>query len=289
MKDKTDVSIIVPCYNQAQYLDEALKSVLDQTYANWECIIVNDGSTDNTEEVALSWCAKDIRFKYFFQENGGLSSARNLGLDNVNGEYIQFLDSDDTINKFKLERQLKYFDDKIAIVICDYFPFDQETGTFVNRRYMDPFPGFENYKKDIINKWESDLSIPCHCVLFKAKLLHQKRLIRFEQSLPNHEDWVFWVKLFHYAYGIYNLKEVLANYRIHNESMCTDNVKMNRGFILACKANQSFFESIGDKISLELCLKKLKLLETKKTFKYKSFINFFIPPVIFKILNKLSK
>jgi glycosyltransferase involved in cell wall biosynthesis len=63
------ISIIVPCYNQAQYLDEALNSVLNQTYENWECIIVNDGSPDNTEFVAQKWCAKDIRFKYIFQKN----------------------------------------------------------------------------------------------------------------------------------------------------------------------------------------------------------------------------
>lgn len=66
------VSVIVPCYNQAKYLSEALQSVLDKTYENWECIIVNDGSPDNTEEVAKQWVEKDSRFKYFYKENGGL-------------------------------------------------------------------------------------------------------------------------------------------------------------------------------------------------------------------------
>ena len=63
------ISVIVPCYNQAQYLDECLQSVLEQTYPNWECIIVNDGSPDNTEEVAKLWIEKDKRFKYFWKEN----------------------------------------------------------------------------------------------------------------------------------------------------------------------------------------------------------------------------
>lgn len=72
------ISVIVPCYNQAQYLDECLQSVLDQTYQNWECIIVNDGSPDNTEEIALRWTKKDSRFRYLKKENEGLSSARNL-------------------------------------------------------------------------------------------------------------------------------------------------------------------------------------------------------------------
>ena len=82
------ISIIVPCYNQAQYLDECLQSVLDQTYHNWECIIVNDGSPDNTEEFANKWTAKDSRFKYLLKTNGGLSSARNAGIETANGEWI---------------------------------------------------------------------------------------------------------------------------------------------------------------------------------------------------------
>ncbi len=88
------ISVIVPCYNQAQYLDECLQSVLDQTYQDWECIIVNDGSPDNTEEVAKKWLAKDSRFKYFYKENGGLSSARNAGIKDSIGQFIFFLDFD---------------------------------------------------------------------------------------------------------------------------------------------------------------------------------------------------
>ena len=77
------VSIIVPCYNQAQYLDDCLQSVLDQTYQDWECIIVNDGSPDNTAIIASVWTARDPRFKYIYKENGGLSSARNAGRPTV--------------------------------------------------------------------------------------------------------------------------------------------------------------------------------------------------------------
>ena len=67
------ISVIVPCYNQAQYLDECLQSVLDQTYTDWECIIVNDGSPDNTEEIAKNWVEKDTRFIYLSKENGGFA------------------------------------------------------------------------------------------------------------------------------------------------------------------------------------------------------------------------
>ncbi|MFV8358229.1 glycosyltransferase family 2 protein, partial [Flavobacterium sp. XS1P32] len=87
------VSIIVPCFNQAQYLSEALKSVLEQTYENWECIIVNDGSPDDTKQIAQKWVEKDSRFKYIFKENGGLSSARNEGINYAKGTFILPLDA----------------------------------------------------------------------------------------------------------------------------------------------------------------------------------------------------
>ena len=82
------VSIIVPCYNQAHYLDESLQSLLDQTYTNWECILVNDGSPDATEEIAKQWEARDSRFVYLYKENGGVSSARNLGIATAKADFI---------------------------------------------------------------------------------------------------------------------------------------------------------------------------------------------------------
>ncbi len=282
------VSIIVPCYNQAQYLDEALQSVLEQTYTNWECIIVNDGSPDNTKEVAKKWVEKDSRFQYLYKENGGLSSARNAGLEKAKGAYIQFLDSDDLLNKYKLEKQVTCFSKNVDIVICDYFPFDDETGSFLRKRYKNPFPDLVSYKNDIISKWELELSIPCHCVLFKTKLLNQKT-VKFDESLPNHEDWVFWVKIFYSCHGIFNLNHSLVSYRIHKESMCADEIMMNNGFLLACKKNQSFFESIGDNRALELCLKTSKHTENKEDFNFTKIFKLFIPPIFFILIKKLFK
>ena len=111
------ISVIVPCYNQAQYLDECLQSVLDQTYQNWECIIVNDGSPDHTEEVANKWLEKDPRFRYIDKENGGLSSARNAGLKEAKGEWIQFLDCDDKINTISFELLTKIIAEKKVEII----------------------------------------------------------------------------------------------------------------------------------------------------------------------------
>lgn len=120
------ISVIVPCYLQAEYLDECLQSVYDQTYSNWECIIVNDGSLDNTEEIAKRWLEKDNRFRYIYKENGGLSSARNAGIREAKGEWIQFLDSDDMIHKSKFIDSKLYFEN-CDLTITDFQLFNSES------------------------------------------------------------------------------------------------------------------------------------------------------------------
>lgn len=99
MKADVFISVVVPCYNQAHYLSDSLQSVLDQSYANWECIIVDDGSPDNTEDIAAEWCLKDSRFRYLKKKNGGLSDARNVGIEFSRGEWILPLDADDKIGE----------------------------------------------------------------------------------------------------------------------------------------------------------------------------------------------
>jgi len=91
------LSIIVPIYNVEQYVDKCIQSILNQTYQNLEIILVDDGATDCSGSIADSYAAKDKRIKVFHKENGGLSDARNYGLDHVTGDYILFVDSDDFI------------------------------------------------------------------------------------------------------------------------------------------------------------------------------------------------
>ena len=82
------VSVIIPCYNQGCYLSEALDSVMRQTYPNWECIIINDGSKDQTDAVAKEYCQKDSRIRYISQENSGVIAARNRAVSESSGEFI---------------------------------------------------------------------------------------------------------------------------------------------------------------------------------------------------------
>lgn len=100
----TFFSIIIPTYNRAHMLSAALESVHNQTFADWECIIVDDGSTDNTKDLISNWIKQDNRFRYIYQENAERSAARNNGINNATGEYICFLDSDDYYNETRLEK-----------------------------------------------------------------------------------------------------------------------------------------------------------------------------------------
>lgn len=96
------ISIIVPVYNTEKYLDQCIQSVLAQTYTNWELLLIDDGSTDSSGAICDKYAAEDNRIRVFHKENGGVSSARNLGLDNAKGEWITFVDSDDCLYEYAL-------------------------------------------------------------------------------------------------------------------------------------------------------------------------------------------
>ena len=111
------VSIIVPCYKLGKYLPEALDSVLAQDYADWECIIVNDGSPDSTAEVADSYCAKDTRFKSLDLENGGVIRARNKGVEASTGDYLLFLDADDILFPDYIGKAVRAMEENPALLV----------------------------------------------------------------------------------------------------------------------------------------------------------------------------
>ena len=117
------VSIIINCYNQAHYLERSVKSVLAQTLTDLECIIVDDGSTDNTQEVAENLMGLDSRVRYCYKENGGLPAARNFGVKQAQGEWIQCLDADDWIHEDKTRFQLEHlkgWENREIVFYCDY-------------------------------------------------------------------------------------------------------------------------------------------------------------------------
>lgn len=261
INNNIEISVIVPCFNQGQFLSETLESVLNQTVTAWECLIIDDGSTDDTASIAKEWVLKDSRFSYYYKENGGLSSARNCGLKRANGVYVQLLDSDDLIEPEKFEKQL--LDTKEAgISICDYVPFDHNTGEFNEHRYLSPFLTENGAKQDIIIDWEYRKSIPCHTVLFRKDIVDQHE-ITFNENLPNHEDWVFWTQLIYLTGKIKNRKEKLARYRIHSNSMSIDFAVMKEGFLKATNVLETFFVNHKDKEQVSLVKSKRREIKTR--------------------------
>jgi glycosyltransferase involved in cell wall biosynthesis len=259
------VSVIIPCYNQGKYLSETLKSVSAQTYLNWECILINDGSTDDTEAIALDRCRSDNRFKYKKKDNGGLSSARNEGLKMCSGDFIQFLDSDDLISpdKFLIQATALKTSDPCSISISDHMTFSDITGEDLPGRYLSPFLDETNFLHEIIMDWETKKSIPCHCFLIPSNMIKEYNLV-FDEELPNHEDWLFWCQLFFYAKQLVFNKEKLALYRIRNDSMCNDSALMDNGFYLAAKKLKSFLkEKKAGGAIIETANKKIQELELK--------------------------
>jgi glycosyltransferase involved in cell wall biosynthesis len=129
------VSIIVPCYNRADIVRDTIDSVLVQTYAKFEVIVIDDGSTDNTREVIATY--NDSRIRYFYRENGGLSAARNSGLDAARGEFIAFLDSDDVWQSWKLSAQVEIFrrHPEVGLIWSDMSTF-AEIGEILAERHL---------------------------------------------------------------------------------------------------------------------------------------------------------
>lgn len=200
------VSIVVPCYNQAQYLDEALQSVLGQTYTNWECIIVNDGSSDNTDAIARSWVEKDKRFRYLFQENSGLSSSRNLGIQQSTGEFILPLDADDKISNLYLQLALDAFQEEasLKVVYCQAEKFGNENGLW-------QLPPFTIHDLCFFNM------IFC-CAFFRKKDWEWVGGYD-DKMIYGWEDWEFWIAILKKGGSVKRLDEVGFYYRIRNNSM----------------------------------------------------------------------
>jgi len=251
------ISIIIPCYNQAQYLDEALQSVLDQTYLNWECIIINDGSPDNTEEVAKKWLEKDNRFKYLCQENGGLSSARNFGISKSAGEFILPLDADDKISSNYVSMAIKAFnkDSNLKIVYCKAEKFGLEKGSWKLPVFSRELLARENmiFSCSVFKK--SDwLSVGGYDCEMKYGL----------------EDWEFWIALLKKGGNVKCLDILGFYYRIKPISMITKLNEEKRRYLfeyLSVKHSDFFVEQLGSFMQLNECVlncEKLIKLDSKK-------------------------
>lgn len=203
------VSVIVPCYNSAPYLAEALDSVLAQTYVNWECIIADDGSADNSKQIAVTYTQKDKRFKYIHQENKGVSATRNNAIGQSTGKYILPLDADDKIAPAYLAEAIKVFENEpnTKLVYCLAALFGKKRGKW----NLPPY----SYKNLLIENL-----IFCSAVFKKADF--DKTSGYDIKMVEGFEDWDFWLSFLTETDRVFQIPRVLFYYRLKDTSRNTD-------------------------------------------------------------------
>lgn len=256
------VSVIIPCYNQGQYLQEAVDSVLASTYENIEIIVVDDGSTQDVEFLKTFVAEKT---KIIHQENQGLAMSRNNGIKIANGKYILPLDADDKIYPTYIEKAVKAIEDndKIGIVYCEAEFFGAVTGKWELPEYKFPeiLAGNLIFNTAMYKKADWEL-----CGGYKKEMCH------------GFEDWEFWLSLIERGAEVYRIPEILFSYRQKALSMSKEFDKNNNRITMIkqiIKFHPKLYGQNAEKISSQL----------RKNLDYFASRSNFISRVKYKICN----
>lgn len=240
------ISIVLPVFNAEKYVKTAIQSVLNQSHDNWELLIINDGSSDNSRSIIESF-QKDSRINYFEQENKGVSSARNIGLNNMKGGYFCFLDADDTLPPNSLKDRLTLFEnDDVRFVDGSVRYIDEEdidTG-----KIWSPNPT-DNLLNDLISLKGN--------VFFGLSWMirnNKKNRILFEETLTHGEDLWFFIQQAKLDGKYAFTNSVIYNYRKHDESAMANLEKLANGY-----------HQIGGKIKADKSLNHYYKAYKKKT------------------------
>lgn len=226
MIEKPLISIIVPCYNAERFLEVCVNSVLSQTYENWECILINDGSKDQTLDLIKEFETQDHRIRFFTQENLGLSATRNRGIDNATGEFLFFLDSDDALSNDSISNLVSNFhnNDIITGVISASTFSDSKISKVTQLQH--PKEGnitFENNNFEILRRtMESGLTPVAQNRLYRTDFINEHQ-IRFKSGIL-HEDELWFFEIMLLAKHVKFISDETYFYRIDNQDSITKNV-----------------------------------------------------------------
>ena len=202
------VSIITPSYNSEKFIKDCVDSVLSQTFQNWEMIIVDDCSNDNSKDIISVLSAKDERIKsIFLEENVGSAEARNIAIRQAKGKYIAFLDSDDIWNEDKLENQISFMNEKdIAFSFTSYQPISEDGKTKYSVIISPKKMSYHSYLKNTI--------IGCLTVIIDKEKTGDFQMPDIRSS----HDMALWLLIMKRGFSAYGLDENLAYYRIVSTS-----------------------------------------------------------------------
>ena len=256
------VSIIIPTYNRADLLPRAINSVLNQTFQDFELIIVDDGSTDNTKQVVEEFQKKDKRIKYIWQENSGLPTSRNTGIENTQGEYIALLDDDDVWLNKKLEIQLNKIEkNNHELFFSNWYFWDSETNQKNKAFNFNPL----NNEKDLFKLFvKKNIGCSSTVIIKKAKL---EKVGYFDEKLKSSEDYDLWLRFILNNARVGFDEEPLCLYRQHMKQMSSNQ------YIMRISRLKVFYKIIKKHpcylIKYPILTKKIFSLQS-----YKLFYNF---------------
>jgi glycosyltransferase involved in cell wall biosynthesis len=249
-KSRPLVSVVVPAYNYGRYIGETLESLREQTYGAWECVVVDDGSTDDTAEVVSRFAAREPRLRYLRQENRRQAAARNNGIRHARGKYFQFLDADDLLEREKLARQVEFLEARPEVDVV-----------YSNVRYFGgPVPGALRRANADDRAWMPEISGAGRPVLaavvrnnimpINSPLLRRSAVEAvgfFGEGLTPVEDWEYLIRCaaaglrFHYD----DAEGARALVRAHPESSSSDQRRMYQAEILMRKTVGPFLREAG--------------------------------------------
>lgn len=212
------LSVIVPVYNREKKVSNLLSSILISERSDFEVIIVNDGSTDNTEEICNVFVKKDGRCRLINKENGGVSSARNVGIDNAKGKYVFFCDSDDRVVMKTVEKMIVIADQyNVPLVVSDYTVIDAISHTDTRCSPNLPRNGIFNktfIENNILRRYvlgQNDGLANIWNKIYSYKII-KDNLIKFDEKRTHGEDWAFNIAYFQLIESLYYLNDVCYTY-----------------------------------------------------------------------------
>lgn len=258
------ISVVIPAYNVGIYIDECIKSILNQTYKNYEVIIVNDGSTDNTLKVCNKY-KENANIKIITQKNKGVSIARNRGIDEATGKYIVFVDPDDIVSKYYLETLSKNVkDDNVDMVVCGYTTdisliYKNINNSDIIKRI---YTGEQFLEMLIDNNFKE-----CYIwnKIYKKSILTNNS-VYFPENISVWEDMSFLVEYIRKTNNIYIVEDKLYFYRIRENSVVNTKETLKK---ITDKLNviKKIYNNVGDKNNI------IKTLYCKTYLSYLFFLD----------------
>lgn len=215
MEDKL-VSVIMPTYNCGKFIEETVNTVINQTYKNWELIIVDDCSKDNTEQIIKQYILKDNRIKYFkFDSNQGAAMARTKAMELAKGNYMAFLDSDDLWEIDKLEKQIKFMEKNNYNFTCTAYEQIDEAGKLLNKI-------IKPKKKANYNRILLDCPVGNSTVIYNVEKLGKFKV----PNIRKRNDDALWLQILKNEKYIYGMNDVLMKYRIRSNSISSNKLDL---------------------------------------------------------------